>query len=98
MATKNIFHTSKTNNERMIFLWTRYDYNYDYDLEPANKKDITKITLEPDTTNKQFFSGRDIEKIISKLEKDNEALSCYVSRSLDKIIISKIKPVQEEDE
>lgn len=81
--------TPPTKTIGMILLWSRTDCNnYDYDLE--SHIDIKWITIEPDI-DKQFFSGRDLEKIISKLENDESALTCYVSRSLDKIIISKEK-------
>ena len=60
----NILDTSKINNKTnngMVLIWSRYNYNnYDYYLESSNNKDITYITIEPDTTaNKQFFSGRE---------------------------------------
>jgi hypothetical protein len=78
--------TSKTNN--MILIWSRYDYNHDYDFKSVNNKDTTTcITVEPDTVSKQFFSGRNLENLINNLQYDNFAISCYVSRSLDKIII-----------
>lgn len=71
----------------MILIWTRHDY-YDYnDLESANNKDIQYITIEPDTVSKQFFSGRNLENLINSLQYDPLSISCYVSRSLDKIII-----------
>jgi hypothetical protein len=90
--TSNILDTPTTATSKTIGMVLLWNCNYDYE---SLNNDITWITIVPDT-NKQFFSGKDIEKIITKLEKDNEAISCYVSRSLDKIIISKIKPFQED--
>jgi hypothetical protein len=79
----------------MVLIWSRcddycYQYDFDFDSESANNKDITRITIEPDTiVGKPFFSGRNLENIITNLQYDELALSCWVSRDLDKIIISK---------
>ena len=81
---------ANNNNEGMVLIWSKNNYD---DLESVvNNKDITQIIIEPDTTaNKQFFRGRDLENIINNLQYDILAISCYVSRSLDKIIIYKNK-------
>jgi hypothetical protein len=90
--TSNILDTPKISG--MVLLWSKFDYNYDYDsksLTANNNKDITQTIIEPDTIDKQFFSGRNLENVITNLQNDPLALSCWVSRSLDKIVISKKK-------
>ena len=89
MANNN----NNNNNKGMVLIWSRYDYNHD--LESTNNKDITQIIIEPDTIGKQFFSGRNLENIINNLQYDTLAISCFVSRSLDKIIIYKNKNKEE---
>jgi hypothetical protein len=94
---------STTITNKLILLWSRCENNYDYeypDLDSIDtnennindKKDenITWITLEP-KTDKKFFSGRNLENVITILQYDPLALSCFVTRDLDKIIISKKK-------
>ena len=78
----------------MVLVWSRCNnYNHEYDSKylTANNKDITQIIIEPTAFGKQFFSGRNLENIINNLQQDPLSISCYVSRSLDKIIIYKNK-------
>ena len=93
--TSEILETITTTTNGMVLLWSRCNnYNHEYDsksLTANNNKDITQIIIEPDAFGKQFFSGRNLENIINNLQYDTLAISCYVSRSLDKIIIYKNK-------
>ena len=87
--TSEILETIRTNG--MVLLWSRCNDNPEYDSKylTENNKDI--IIIEPTAFGKQFFSGRNLENIINNLQYDTLSLSCYVSRSLDKIIIYKNK-------
>jgi hypothetical protein len=81
---------------KLVLIWSRCEnYDYDLDLESTdtnnnNNKDITWIILEP-KADKKFFSGRNLENVITILQYDPLALSCWVTRDLDKIVISKKK-------
>ena len=91
MTTSEILETITTTTNGMILIWSRYNYESDFKPLTANNKDITQIIIEPDTFGKPFFSGRNLENIINNLQYDTLAISCYVSRSLDRIIIYKNK-------
>ncbi len=91
MATENILQTSKiipkNHNDGMVLIWSRHDYNHD--LESANNKDITWISIESKTIDKKFFSGKNLEIVITNLQKDSLALTCWISKDLTRILISK---------
>ncbi len=76
----------------MVLIWSRHDYNYEHDFKTQsndNSKELTWISIESKTINKKFFSWRNLENVISNLQNDSLALTCWVSKDLSKILISK---------
>ena len=87
---------SKTHNEGMVLLWSRHDdYNYESEhyfksqTNNNNNKEITWISIESNTIDKKFFSGRNLENLITNLQNDSLALTCWISKDLSRILISK---------
>ena len=95
MATENILHTStkitsNTHNNGMILIWSKYDYECEYDLKSQNNnKKISWISIESKTIDKKFFSGRNLESVITNLQNDVLALTCWISKDLTRILISR---------
>ena len=85
MFPNNVLDTAGMSSPKSkgILIWSRWDYN---DFESHDKDNITWTTILPNK-GKSFFSGREIESVINSLIYDRFALACYISRSLDRIII-----------
>ena len=96
-STKMTHKTNNSNNEEgMVLLWSRHDdYNYEYEHDfksqtnNDNSKEITWISIESKTIDKKFFSGRNLENVITNLQNDSLALTCWISKDLTRILISK---------
>ena len=93
--TSNI--TTTTDNNKMVLLWSRCS-SYDVvdltslDVNSSNNNDVITTTIQSyEIVGRSFFSGRNLENIITNMENDPLALSVWVSKQLDKIIISKQK-------
>lgn len=70
-------HKANNNEEGMVLIWSRHDdynYEYEYDFKSQtnnNNKEITWISIESNIIDKKFFSGRNLENLITNLQNDS---------------------------